>query len=60
MVFSVVLKLNGIAFDDRHAHEGFPLQKITNRERFTTDLITHIFKVAVDLCGQGIGILGWE
>ena len=58
MVFSVVLKLDGVALDDRHTHEGFPLQKIPNRACLTTDLITHIFKIPVNLCGQGMGILG--
>ena len=60
MVFSVVLKLDGIALDDRHAHEGFPLQEVTDRECFATDLITHIREVPVDLRGQGVGILGWK
>ena len=60
MVFSVVLKLDGVALDDRHAHEGFPLQEIPNRECFATDLITHIREVPVDLCGQGVGILRWK
>ena len=60
MVFGVVLKFDGVALDDRYAHEGLPLQEITDRECFTTNLIAHALKITIDLSGQCIGVLGWK
>ena len=60
MVLGVVLKLDGVSLNDRDAHEGLALHKITDRDRLAIGSITYISKVPGDRLGQGVGILGWK